>query len=71
MRTYYFDRKDGVPVRDRSGLAFADQSAAIEHSKELAAKVRTESPGGNRDLYIAVMDENGREIHRERVYSGT
>jgi hypothetical protein len=71
MRTYYFDEKDGVPVRDTSGPEFANQSAAISHSKALAEQVRRQSPGGNSDSYIAVLDETGREIHREPVYSVT
>jgi hypothetical protein len=32
-------------------------------------EIRTQSPGGDRDLYIAVLDQTGREIHREPVYS--
>ena len=70
MRTYYFDRKDGVPVRDNKGLGFSKPSAAIEHSKALANEIRiqTPAPAGHRDLYIAVLDETGREIHREPVY---
>jgi uncharacterized protein DUF6894 len=69
MQTYYFDTRDGVPARDRSGLEFAGRSAAIEHSREMARKIRAERPAGNRDLYIAVIDESGNEIHREAVYA--
>ena len=68
MQTYYFDTKDGVPVRDRAGLQFPAKSAAIEYSKALANKIRDERPKGNPDLYVSVVDENGSEIHRERVY---
>jgi hypothetical protein len=68
MRTYYFDRKDGVPVRDNKGLQFAGHPTAILHSKQLAKEIRIQNPGGNRDLYIAVLDQTGREIHREPVY---
>jgi hypothetical protein len=69
MKTYYFDRKNGVPVRDSRGIEFSRPSAAIEHSKALAKQMRIQSPAGNRDLYIAVLDDTGREIHREPVYS--
>jgi Domain of unknown function (DUF6894) len=69
MRTYYFDTKDGVPVRDNAGSEFASPSAAIEHGKAMAGKIRVQNPTGNRDLYIAVLDETGREIHREQVYT--
>ncbi|MGN8545048.1 DUF6894 family protein [Bradyrhizobium sp. 13971] len=44
MRTYYFDTKDGVPVRDRIGLEFASAAAAITHSKQMASKIRREIP---------------------------
>ncbi|MCW2154326.1 UNVERIFIED_ORG: hypothetical protein M2215_000338 [Bradyrhizobium japonicum] len=69
MRTYYFDMKDGVPARDKSGLEFGSDGAAIAHSKSLAEDVRTKRPGGHPDLRIVVIDENGREVHREPVYS--
>jgi hypothetical protein len=69
LRTYYFDMKDGVPARDKSGLEFGSDGAAIAHSKSLAEDVRTKRPGGHPDLRIVVIDENGREVHRESVYS--
>ncbi|UGX97992.1 hypothetical protein G6321_00023825 [Bradyrhizobium barranii subsp. barranii] len=69
MQTYYFDMKDGVPVRDKSGLELVSDGAAIAHSKVLADKVRKENPEGNPDLRIVVIDESGREIHREQVYA--
>jgi hypothetical protein len=39
MRTYYFDTKDGIPVRDHSGIEFATSNEAIEHGKELAKRI--------------------------------
>ena len=68
MPTYYFDLKDGVPVRDRSGLELMSDGAAIVHSKSLADKVRREKPKGHPDLRIVVIDESGREVHREQIY---
>ncbi|PIT06283.1 hypothetical protein TSA1_24655 [Bradyrhizobium nitroreducens] len=68
MRTYYFDIKDGVPVRDRSGLELVSDGAAIAHSKDLADRVRREKPKGHPGLRIVVLDESGREVHRERIY---
>ena len=68
MRTYYFDMKDGLPVRDKSGLELVSDGAAIAHSKNLADRVRREKPKGHPDLRIVVIDENGREVHRERIY---
>lgn len=68
MHMYYFDMKDGAPVRDRAGLELVSDGAAIAHSKRLADKVRKERPAGNPDLRIVVIDESGREVHREPIY---
>lgn len=68
MRTYYFDTKDGLPVRDHKGIDFPRASEAIEHSKRLAAGIRGEPGQRDRNLTIVVTDESGTEIHREPVY---
>jgi hypothetical protein len=68
MQTYYFDMKDGVPIRDRAGLEFRTDSQAIEHSKELARRFSHEHPAGDDNLCIVVVSESGAEIHREPVY---
>jgi hypothetical protein len=65
MRTFYFDMKDGVPIRDRIGLQFPTTAAAIERSKELARRFGHEQPHKDRDLSIVVIDKSGSEIHRE------
>jgi uncharacterized protein DUF6894 len=70
MPIYYFDTQDGVPARDRTGLIFPTTGAAIEHSKQAALAMRTEGQSVNRDLHIIVLDESGREVHREPVYPG-
>jgi hypothetical protein len=68
MRTYYFDLKDGVPVRDKGGLEFPTVSAAIEHSKNLAAKLRDDPRPRDPTLAVVVIDESGTQIHREPVF---
>jgi hypothetical protein len=68
MRTYYFDIKDGIPSRDRQGIEFASAGGAIEHSKELARRLRSDNRLGDAGLAIGVVDESGAEIHREAVY---
>jgi hypothetical protein len=68
MRTYYFDRKDGVPVRDNKGIEFSTSFAAVDHCKRLAEEIRMEQPKGRDDLCIVVIDQSGAEIHREKVY---
>lgn len=71
MPIYYFDMKDGLPVRDKSGLELVSDGAAIAHSKSLADQVRSAKPKGHPDLRIVVLDESGREVHREQIYPGT
>ena len=71
MRIYYFDMKDGVPTRDRTGIEFATAAGAIEHGKELARRLRDEPRVQDPGLAIAIVDESGAEIHRELVNPGT
>ena len=71
MRTYYFDMKDGIPTRDRTGLEFATSAGAIEHSRDLARRIRHDPRITDRRLAIVVVDESGTEIHREAVYPAT
>jgi hypothetical protein len=68
VRTYYFDRADGVPIRDTTGLDFSTAAGAIEYSKKLALRFGKEQPLKDPDLCIVVLDESGSELHRERVY---
>jgi hypothetical protein len=67
VHTFYFDTKDGVAVRDRIGKQFRLNSEAIEYSKILAERFRTERPA-EPDLVIVVLDESGREVHRQTVH---
>jgi hypothetical protein len=72
MRTYYFDVKDRVTVRDRTGLEFPTAGAAIEHCKELGRRLRGDPRLPNDPtLSICVIDESGTEIHQEKVYKGS
>ncbi|WP_342711700.1 hypothetical protein AAFG13_08175 [Bradyrhizobium sp. B124] len=50
MRTYYFDTKDGVPVRDRIGLEFANVAAAITHSNVVVIDESGEEITGRRSI---------------------
>jgi hypothetical protein len=68
MRTYYFDMKDGIPTRDRKGIEFSTAAGAIEHSKQIAQRLRNDSRLKDPALAIVVVDESGAEIHRERVH---
>ena len=68
MQTYYFDMRDGIPARDRVGKDFPTASLAIEHSKAMAQRLSEERPRRDCDLAIIVLNEDGSEIHRERVF---
>ena len=70
MRTYYFDIKGRVTTRDRAGVQFLTAATAIEHSKELARRLRDDPRLSDPDLAISVIDESGAEVHREQVYNG-
>ncbi|WP_347336309.1 DUF6894 family protein [Bradyrhizobium viridifuturi] len=70
MRTYYFDMKDGVPARDRVGLAFASDADAIRHSELMAKQIRDRQPIGDVDRHIVIVDDLGKEIHRQAIYPG-
>src|SRR5947209_2990467 len=68
MRTYYFDMKDGIPTRGRTGLEFATTGGAIEHSKELARRLRRDPRITDRSLSIVVIDGSGEAGHRVPGY---
>jgi hypothetical protein len=63
---FYFDVRDGVPLRDKIGREFKLVSEAIEFSKTYARTLR--GLGKRRDLKVSVVNENGSQIHEEPVY---
>jgi hypothetical protein len=72
LQTFYFDMKDGVPIRDRIGKRFALNAEAVDHSKRLAARFRNESGHDEPDLTICVLDELvGRFLGSNRMLAGT
>ena len=52
MQTFFFDMKDGVPLRDRIGIEFNTNLEAIEHSHVLAQHFRDDSLTDDQDLEI-------------------
>jgi hypothetical protein len=68
MKKFFFDMKDGVPLRDRIGIDFKTNAEAIHHCKELAQHFFDESLRDDKDLEISVVNASGREIHREFVH---
>jgi hypothetical protein len=68
VQTFFFDMKDGVPLRDQIGIEFNTNLEAIEHSHALAQRFRDDSLTDDQDLEISVVNALGREIHREFVH---
>jgi hypothetical protein len=68
MQKFFFDMKDGVPMRDQIGIEFKTNAEAIVHCKELAQHWRDESWRDDKDLEISVVNSIGREIHKEFVH---
>jgi hypothetical protein len=68
MPKFFFDMKDGVPMRDKVGIDFEGNPEAIKHCKELAQHFRDNSLRQDNDLEISVVNELGREIHSEFVH---
>jgi hypothetical protein len=62
MQTFYFDMKDGVPMRDRVGVKLEGNAEAIVHCKELAQHIRDGSLRDDQDLEIAVVNSLGEKF---------
>jgi hypothetical protein len=68
MQLFFFDMKDGVPLRDRVGIEFDSNADAIAHCESIAQHFRDESLRDDKDLEISVVNASGREIHRQFVH---
>jgi hypothetical protein len=68
MQKFFFDMKDGVPMRDKIGVEFSTNAEAVTHCKELAQHWRDESLRDDKDLEISVVNSLGREIYKEFVH---
>ncbi len=71
MPHFYFDLKDGVPVRDRSGYDCFDESQARNRADDLARIAALDHPELVGKAYISVIDDQGSEIYRSRLVSRT
>lgn len=64
-RLYFFDLKGEIRRRDHAGEAFADPADAIRHGELKAWTLAMSNPRlVTTDCYIAVTEEDGREVHR-------
>src|ERR1700688_4739143 len=52
MQKYFFDMKDGVPLRDRIGMEFKNNADAIAHCVVLAEHFYRDSLTDDQDLEI-------------------
>jgi len=68
MQKFFFDMKDGLPMRDKIGIEFVTNAEAIAHCNELAQHWRDESLRDDKDLEISVVNSVGQEIHKEFVH---
>jgi hypothetical protein len=68
IQKFFFDMKDGVPMRDRIGLEFKTNAEAIAHCGILAQHFFDDSLTDDQDLEISIVNSLGREIHREFVH---
>ncbi|THD58759.1 MAG: hypothetical protein E7813_25720 [Bradyrhizobium sp.] len=68
MAMFFFDMKDGVPMRDRVGKDFDTDADAIAHCGMLTEHFYEDSLTDDPDLEISVVNASGREIHREFVH---
>jgi hypothetical protein len=50
MQKFFFDMKDGVPMRDRVGIDLKSNLEAIAHCKQLAQHFRDDSLRDDKDL---------------------
>jgi hypothetical protein len=65
---YYFDQRDGLPIRDNCGRDFMRPSEAIQHAKYLAADIRAIERDVRPNLSIRVIGESGVTLHEEPVW---
>ena len=68
MQKFFFDMKDGVPMRDRIGIGFNTNAEAISHCGVIAQAFRDNSLRDDQNLEISVVNDLGRENHREFVH---
>jgi hypothetical protein len=68
MQKFFFDMKDGVPMRDRIGLEFKTNADAIAHCDVISDHFYRDSLIDDQDLEISVVNALGREIHRQFVH---
>ncbi|WP_130227750.1 hypothetical protein [Bradyrhizobium sp. Leo121] len=67
LKTFYFDVKGAVSDLARFEVRFTSDDEAIQHCRDLAARLRQRRFNNEAGLLISVLNETGREIHWELV----
>lgn len=63
MVRYYFNLKDGVDLADSSGIELPHDQAAIAHAGRIVVAIVESMPThSGPQRYVAVVEENGREV---------
>ena len=65
MPQYYFDVKDSVPIRDRTGADLANETQAITFAQKIADSLRAEGVGG--EWFVSVVREDGSEVLQIKI----
>ena len=68
LKTFYFDVKGNASNLARLEEHFKSDDEAIQHSRDLAARLRQHHYNNQPGLLISVLEKSGREMHREDVY---
>lgn len=69
MPHFYFDLKDGIPVRDRAGYDCFDERQARHRADGLAEAAAIKHPKLVGKAYISVINDLGSEIYRSDLLS--
>jgi hypothetical protein len=65
---YYFNVHDKLPIEDALGREFDCAASAINHSRFLAADIRSSEPSATRSMAIRVLSGDGKQVHEEAVF---
>lgn len=65
---YYFNVHDKLPIEDLVGREFDCVASAINHSRFLAADIRSLEPSAAGGMAIRVLSGDGKKVHEEPVF---
>lgn len=65
---YHFNVHDRLPIEDVLGREFDCVASAINHSRFLAADIRSLEPDATGSMAIRVLSGDGKQVHEEAVF---